>query len=173
AVSSVARRILLGAKEKGRSKALRNNDPLCRSFASQSLPLSYGADYPLELEQLKGGVNRDVKEVRFATRADFAYIETNSFYVSQYFLGGCSHGDTKDARSTCVGEYQRSAVGAWIGYIGRKGHRYHRQRSGEFDDDVSRVSKVARGKISPRRCFIQDQTDAHAGCAETNYGGIH
>src|SRR5262245_47914847 len=44
----------------------------------------------LELEQLKGGVNRDVKEVRFATRADFAYIETNSFYVSQYFLGGCS-----------------------------------------------------------------------------------
>src|SRR5262245_11792488 len=48
------------------------------------------ADYALELKHLKGGVNRVVKEVRFATRADFAYIETNSFYVSQYFLGGCS-----------------------------------------------------------------------------------
>src|SRR5262245_35909189 len=82
------------------------------------------------------------------------------------------HGDTKDARSTSVVEYQGSAVGAGIGYVGRKGHRYHRQRSGKFDNNASGVGKVARGKIPARGSCLQDQTDTHAGCAETKYGGI-
>jgi len=48
------------------------------------------ADYALELKQLKSAVNRAGIEVKFASGADFAYIGTVRFYVSQYFVGGFS-----------------------------------------------------------------------------------
>src|SRR5262245_51778433 len=67
-----------GYKKKRKIDSAAKQRAIVRAFCITDLNAT---DYALELKQLKSGVNRDGKEVKFATKAHFAYIGTNRFYV--------------------------------------------------------------------------------------------